>query len=298
MGQEYSTPGSETAFLYEFQSMRIHTRSTFVFDTTHGATFSNTLFGEGRSRRAYKGTYTGFCWSKEGDPCVVKEFKDQYATAKMDWDSEVRVLKKAKEFARRFNRDKETTRPIEYVWSDVWKVTRSQIGTPVLGEWCMVEDYLSGQWNKWNSNAGYVASTSTMSLHAFSHWTYAHSGGNLLVCDLQGVRYDDKYILTDPVICSIDEEYGNTDMGVQGMALFFSTHQCTSFCNQLPRPQRLTDLVHPLLQAEMHKLRSTSYSSVDKFNLPTCHERRIRDKLLSAPGLDTIAEEEEEDDDD
>ena len=70
MGQEYSTPGSQTAFLYEFQSMRIHTRSTFVFDTTHGATFSNTPFGESRSRRAYKGTYTGFVGARKEIPVL------------------------------------------------------------------------------------------------------------------------------------------------------------------------------------------------------------------------------------
>ena len=31
-----------------------------------------------------------------------------------------------------------------------------------------------------------------------------------MVCDLQGVRRDDRYILTDPVICSTGQLYGAT----------------------------------------------------------------------------------------
>ncbi len=267
-------------------------------ESTHCASFANTSFGEGRSRRAYKGTYKGAGWSKAGDTCVVKEFKERYAWAKTDWDSEVRVLKKSKELARRFNKDTGTTRPVQYVWSDVWEVTRSARGTPKLGEWCMVEDYIEGDWQKWNSNAGYVNDAPTVSLHAFSHWTYAHSGGQLLICDLQGVRYDDKYVLTDPVINSVDEEYGETDIGVAGMALFFSTHKCTSFCNTLPKPSGLNDDVRSLRQAGVHKARHTSYSSEDVFDIPTRQERRMKEKLVSVPGLDRIAEEDEEEEED
>ncbi len=264
------------------------------------AEFETTSFGEGRSRRAYKGTYkskhTGtFTWllSKDGDPCVVKEFKERYAWAKTDWDSEVRVLEKSKELARRFNKDTGTTRPVQYVWSDVWKVTKSVSTTPKLGEWCMVEDYIEGKWKKWNANAGYVnANAPTMSLHAFSHWTYAHSGGQLLICDLQGVHYDDKYVLTDPVINSVERQYGEMDMGVAGMALFFSTHECTTFCNTLPKPPRsLNDDVRSLRQAGVHKARHTSYSSEDVFRIPAGQQRRMKEKLVSVPGLDRIAEE-------
>ena len=201
------------------------------YDPNGHAEYSSTSFGEGRSRRAYKGTYRSPSY-KAGDPCVVKEYKHSYAWAKGDWNTAVKLQNKSIQLATKFNEAISTTRPIKYVWSDVWQVAKSS-GTPRLGEWCMVEDYIEGQWEKWNSNAGYVNTDApTQSLHAFSHWTWAHSGGKLLLCDLQGVRYDNKYTLTDPVINSVNQEYGECDMGVGGIALFFSTHTCTSFCKR------------------------------------------------------------------
>ena len=254
------------------------------------ANFSNTSFAEGRSRRAYKGTYR-FPLYKAGDQCVVKELKEKYAWAKADWDSAVKVQEKSMEMAKKFNEAIQTSRPIEYVRSEIWKVTKSYTGTPRLGEWCMVEDYIQGQWKKWNTNAGYVSDTPTQSLHAFSHWTWVHSGGKLVICDLQGVRYDDKYVLTDPAINSLDKEYGESDIGVVGMAHFFDTHKCTSFCSHLPKPCASTLEIGQLKSSGIHKHSHTSYSSESKFSIPQYQKERLRQKLISVPGLQPIAEE-------
>ena len=59
-----------------------------------------------------------------------------------------------------------------------------------------------------------------------------------MVADLQGIRDSNGYTLTDPVILSLSGEYGATDMGVEGMAIFFYLHKCNSFCENFPRPDQ------------------------------------------------------------
>ena len=55
-----------------------------------------------------------------------------------------------------------------------------------------------------------------------------------MVSDLQGVRYDSKYVLTDPAILSLEGgNYGSTDLSLVGMGLFFLSHQCTDVCRSL-----------------------------------------------------------------
>ena len=272
---------TSSGFLWSLSSSLIH------MATLGRAEFSNTFFAQGRSRKAYKGTYLAPA-RKKGQTCVVKEYKSSYRWAQDDWDQDMSVQKKATELAEKFNKETGTTRPIYYVECDVWKVSKSDSGTPKLGEWCLVEDYVSGDWTKWNSNAGYVnTQVSTVSLHAFSHWTWFHTKGEMMVCDLQGVRRDDRYILTDPVICSTEEIYGETDLGVVGMGHFFDTHRCTTFCSQFPKPDNCRDILHKQLGVRQQS--HTSYSSEDNVQLPMYKKNQIKRRLQKA--MDTIPEE-------
>lgn len=78
-------------------------------------------------------------------------------------------------------------------------------------------------------------------LQAFSHFTYLHTCGKLLVCDLQGVYNTDMvpptFELSDPAIHYVSKKrdcvYGRTDKGRKGIQLFFNTHQCTKVCKIL-----------------------------------------------------------------
>jgi hypothetical protein len=59
-------------------------------------------------------------------------------------------------------------------------------------------------WTKFNSNSGWSSSTGTeqdLVMQALSHYSYHTSGGQFLVCDLQGGIYRDGVIL-DPIILS------------------------------------------------------------------------------------------------
>lgn len=79
---------------------------------------------------------------------------------------------------------------------------------------------------------------------AFSHFSYEHTRGKYLVCDLQGVwNADDGFVLTDPVIhyvSSTGKKYinGATDKGEAGIKKFFETHVCCSLCKMMKLPER------------------------------------------------------------
>lgn len=52
-------------------------------------------------------------------------------------------------------------------------------------------------------------------MEAFQHFTYVKSGGDILCCDLQGVRSSKTYYLTDPAVISRQQIFGDTDMGIK-----------------------------------------------------------------------------------
>lgn len=109
---------------------------------------------------------------------------------------------------------------------------------------------------KFTSNGGWIADESregwpVLAMEAFCHYTYHRSGGNLIVCDLQGRhrhnRHNKKksrFELTDPAICSRQRLYGPTDMGEKGIESFFANHVCNAYCHadgsrwQRPRAAR------------------------------------------------------------
>eukprot|EP00959_Pyramimonas_sp_CCMP1952_P322136 6740686-Pyramimonas_sp.AAC.2 len=76
-------------------------------------------------------------------------------------------------------------------------------------------------------------------MQALSHFSYhVSTGGNVLLCDVQGGVYSDGCILTDPAILSRTQSYGPTDLGIRGISSFFSKHTCNKYCLkqwQLPR---------------------------------------------------------------
>jgi elongation factor 2 kinase len=95
--------------------------------------------------------------------------------------------------------------------------------------WCALwpfryclEHLLEGEYIKYNSNSGFVVAGEECPIRntpqAFSHFTFAHTGGEALVVDIQGVG--DLY--TDTQIHTHDGAgYGEGNLGVRGMALFF-----------------------------------------------------------------------------
>lgn len=261
----------------------------FVYSGQNGATtFASASFAEGASRRAYR----GMRWTpaaKYGQKAVVKEFKDMYSWAQGDWDTADNTYKKAKDLADRFNVESRTNTPIRIVDYDIQKViSQGNEGTPKLNEWVMVEDFLEGDFQKYISNSGWVKPrciSEHPSMPAFAHWSWVHTGGSLMVSDLQGVRYDSKYVLTDPVILSLEGGYGSTDLSLVGMGLFFLSHQCTNMCRSLGIVNKRPDMsaIDLFMNSEFGSLvqMATSYFPKEKFDsLPAQTKRVIRDVLM------------------
>ena len=262
----------------------------FQYSPGAGTTFATASFAEGVSRRAYR----AMRWTpreKYGQKAVVKEYKSSYTWAQGDWDVAVNTYKKAKEFADGFNvaAESRTNCPIKMVDCDIQKVTRrSTEGRPKLNEWVMVEDYLEGDFQKYISNSGWVKPRCVQeyqSMPAFAHWSWVHSKGSQMVCDLQGVLYPDKYVLTDPAILSVEGSYGSTDLALVGMGLFFSTHQCTDVCRSLGIVDKRPDLsqIQQFMNGQFGHLvkMATSYFPKEQFDsLPAQTKQVIRDVLM------------------
>ena len=153
------------------------------------------------------------------------------------WNETVKINERAIELSKKFNAEVSPSRPISYTAVNVQKVVqRSQPNQrPLLNEYVVCEDFIPGEFNKWCSNYGYIGPGSS-SLPAFMHWSWYHTKGEEMVADLQGVREKYSYKLTDPVIISLSETYGATDTRVEGMAMFFLSHTCNTFCKHLPKP--------------------------------------------------------------
>ena len=196
--------------------------------------------GEGTFRMVYGGTY--LCGNLNNQEAVCKCFKSQYAGMESDFfGSDFDAADKAIQYAEE--------------WNDLCAndetilITRGDIHT-IGGTRYLVEPLIRN-FTKFTSNNGWISDDEGwhgLAMEAFSHFTYHRSGGNLLVCDLQGrfrahrfANNKSRFELTDIAICSRRRSYGVTDLGEKGIDSFFSNHVCNQFCNingHWARPKR------------------------------------------------------------
>ena len=72
------------------------------------------------------------------------------------------------------------------------------------------------------------------------HWNWVHTKGEKIICDIQGVKKDDNYELTDPAVY---------------------THKHNEFCKDLPWPnengikkiKKLMLITNPTLEKQLYK---------------------------------------------
>eukprot|EP00485_Elphidium_margaritaceum_P002611 CAMPEP_0202695782 /NCGR_PEP_ID=MMETSP1385-20130828/9281_1 /ASSEMBLY_ACC=CAM_ASM_000861 /TAXON_ID=933848 /ORGANISM="Elphidium margaritaceum" /LENGTH=718 /DNA_ID=CAMNT_0049351859 /DNA_START=32 /DNA_END=2185 /DNA_ORIENTATION=+ len=225
-------------------------------------------FAEGSARYAYLGLWD--VGPKKGMRCVVKRYKDKHLFLSDGYDGDIKCAKLARELIEKWNQMKLVNKNYDIIVPIIarksgksWEMKMEMIillrmsglkmSSPMIqkllnstdegkedenriqsGEVVMIEDYLKGEFFKWNSNSGWVGDD-TNTVQAFCHWTYHYSEGKYLFCDAQGVKRPNQYILTDPAILSNTEKggvYGVTDCGRLYLLNWFRTHSCNKFCDK------------------------------------------------------------------
>jgi len=122
------------------------------------------------------------------------------------------------------------------------------------GQKNFVEPYIN-DFQKFNSNSGMAIGpegpTWSSVMQALSHYSYHVSGGQYVLCDLQGgivkseCEFNGNAILTDPVILSRDREYGITDLGLEGISTFFGRYYYLGHGNHFDRQSYVHAPLHP-----------------------------------------------------
>ena len=69
-------------------------------------------------------------------------------------------------------------------------------------------------------------------MQALSHFSYDQTGGEYVLCDLQGVCDESAYTITDPAVLSANASFGPTDGGAEQIKQFFAHHKCGAFCSK------------------------------------------------------------------
>lgn len=192
-----------------------------------------TYLASGEHRHVYHGHYIK--GPRTGEQAVKKVFKTGSVFKASAFKTDMATNDKAREIITAFNSHNSSFRctgnetmtlrkPVYLNMPDVWTSTGADKAK------CLVEPMISGQCTKMKSNTGWVKDQASLT-DALSHFSYHHTGGQCLLCDLQGNENGSRFLLTDPAIHSVGEAYGPTDGGREQMVAFFQKHKCNSFCH-------------------------------------------------------------------
>ena len=94
-----------------------------------------------------------------------------------------------------------------------------------------VEPFLEGEYIKFYNNDGEPYNR-YKSLTAFCHYTWIINKGRKVITDIQGIKLNNKFYLTDPACQSLEMKYGESDLGVQGLIKFLLYHKCNDICRE------------------------------------------------------------------
>ena len=94
-----------------------------------------------------------------------------------------------------------------------------------------IEPFLNGNYIKFSSNSGFKNPNFDAYIPAFSHFTWIYSKGLRVVMDVQGIFKNQRYYLTDPAVQSLDQKFGNSDLGAMGLCKFIICHKHNDICS-------------------------------------------------------------------
>ena len=194
-------------------------------DPEHSGYIGQIEIGEGKYKTVTKGTY------ESGTPAADKFLKTGVTFSSNCFEDDKIAAEAALPYVAGFH---------NYIENETAYRGRVSIKVNVPQVWTQSSGRLEGQkmlrepyinnFKKFNSNSGAADSTAAVA-QALSHYSYHASDGNELLCDLQGGKVGESYVLSDVVVMSKSKKYGNTDLGVTGIENWLNCHRCTQFCS-------------------------------------------------------------------
>ncbi|CBY34062.1 unnamed protein product [Oikopleura dioica] len=167
---------------------------------------------------------------------------------------------------------------------DVMQICIVQLVDRADAPFFQMENFIDGEYVKYNSNSGFIGND-RMTPQTFSHFTFEVSNRGKMVIDIQGVND----LWTDPQIHSANGlDYGDGNLGVRGMALFFLSHTCSTLCDFF-NLTKFEKHESEEIGSQLHKAVESTLASLTK--VESQRRRFDRTSLRHDSGMESLQEE-------
>ncbi|EEU38690.1 uncharacterized protein NECHADRAFT_83092 [Fusarium vanettenii 77-13-4] len=190
----------------------------------------------------------------QSQACVLKWFKTGAVFEADYFTLDIKAVDKALDIVNRFNELNMIDKDIKINVPGVWQFSDDS-DDEWAGQKHLCEPFIQN-YQKFNSNSGWNDDSRAWGevMQALSHFSYHVSGGQFVLCDLQGGIYQHEIVLSDPVILSRNRDYGVTDLGSEGISSFFSQHSCNNYCRpHWTQPSNPYQYFEPVLGTTMSR---------------------------------------------